>query len=61
MKNVSFRLTMAAIVISIFCWFAAAQPAAKANDSMIVSTEWLAQHLNDDALVLLHVGDQKEY
>lgn len=33
----------------------------KVRDSMIVSTEWLAKHLNDDGLVLLHVGDKKEY
>lgn len=34
---------------------------AKVRTSMIVSTEWLAQHLNDKSLVLLHVGDKKEY
>lgn len=34
---------------------------AKERNSMIVSTEWLAKHLNDKSLVLLHVGDQKEY
>ncbi len=34
---------------------------AKVRSSMIVSTEWLAQHLNDKSLVLLHVGDKKEY
>ena len=28
---------------------------------MIVSTAWLAEHLNDRSLVLLHVGDKKEY
>jgi hypothetical protein len=32
---------------------------AKVRGSMIVSTEWLAQHLNDKSLVLLHVGDKK--
>jgi len=31
------------------------------RDSMIVSTEWLAKHLKDDGLVLLQVGDKKEY
>jgi thiosulfate/3-mercaptopyruvate sulfurtransferase len=36
-----------------------AQP--KVRDSMIVSTEWLAKHLNDDSIVLLQVGDKKEY
>src|SRR6476659_10205149 len=34
---------------------------AKVRSSMIVSTEWLAEHLNDKSLVLLHVGDKKEY
>lgn len=34
---------------------------AKMRSSMIVSTEWLAQHLNDKSVVLLHVGDKKEY
>jgi thiosulfate/3-mercaptopyruvate sulfurtransferase len=29
--------------------------------SMIVSTEWLAQHLDDDSLVLLQVGEKDEY
>jgi Rhodanese-related sulfurtransferase len=34
---------------------------AKVNESMIVSTEWLAKHLNDDSLVLLQVGEKKEF
>jgi thiosulfate/3-mercaptopyruvate sulfurtransferase len=29
--------------------------------SLIVSTEWLAQHLKDDSLVLLQVGEKDEY
>ena len=29
--------------------------------SMIVSTEWLAEHLKDDSLVLLQVGEKDEY
>ena len=31
------------------------------NNPLIVSTEWLAQHLNDDSLVLLQVGDKNEF
>jgi thiosulfate/3-mercaptopyruvate sulfurtransferase len=31
------------------------------RQSMIVSVEWLAQHLKDDELVLLQVGEQDEY
>ena len=33
----------------------------KVRESMIVSTDWLAKHLKDNSLVLLHVGDKKEY
>ena len=33
----------------------------KVRSQMIVSTEWLAQHLNDSSLVLFHVGDKKDY
>jgi thiosulfate/3-mercaptopyruvate sulfurtransferase len=29
--------------------------------SLVVSTEWLAQHLKDDSLVLLQVGEKDEY
>ena len=31
------------------------------KDSMLVSTAWLAQHLNDTNLVILSVGDKSEY
>lgn len=33
----------------------------KVRSSMIVTTDWLAKHLNDKSLVLLHVGEKKEY
>jgi thiosulfate/3-mercaptopyruvate sulfurtransferase len=31
------------------------------RDNIVVSTKWLAQHLKDPNLVLLHVGDPREY
>jgi len=31
------------------------------RESLIISTEWLAKHLNDDSLVLLQVGEKSEY
>jgi thiosulfate/3-mercaptopyruvate sulfurtransferase len=31
------------------------------RDNLLVSTEWLAKHLDDPNLVLLHVGDSEEY
>jgi thiosulfate/3-mercaptopyruvate sulfurtransferase len=33
----------------------------KLNDSLIVTTDWLAKHLDDDSLVLLQVGEKDEY
>jgi thiosulfate/3-mercaptopyruvate sulfurtransferase len=33
----------------------------KLNESLIVTTDWLAKHLNDDSLVLLQVGEKDEY
>jgi thiosulfate/3-mercaptopyruvate sulfurtransferase len=43
---------------------APAQPAAGARDTrdtLLVTPTWLAAHLNDPDLVLLHVGDPSEY
>jgi thiosulfate/3-mercaptopyruvate sulfurtransferase len=37
------------------------RPDSKVRESMIVSPEWLAQHLKDDSLVLLQVGEKREY
>jgi thiosulfate/3-mercaptopyruvate sulfurtransferase len=33
----------------------------KVNESLIVSTEWLAKHLGDETLVLLQVGEKDEF
>ncbi|MEP6820154.1 MAG: sulfurtransferase [bacterium] len=33
----------------------------RVRQSMVVSTGWLAQHLKDDSLVLLQVGEKDEY
>jgi len=38
-----------------------AQGAARAAAPLTVSTAWLAEHLKDPNLVLLHVGDRKGY
>ena len=35
--------------------------AASPRDKIVVNTAWLAAHLNDPDLVLLHVGDKAEY
>ena len=33
----------------------------KVKESLIITTDWLAKHLNDDNLVLLQVGEKDEY
>ena len=38
-----------------------ARPVLGQRDQMLVSTAWLAQHLHDPNLVLLHVGSDGEY
>src|SRR5205823_103580 len=40
---------------------AAAQPAGAARDRLVVSAAWLAQHIDDPDLVLLHVGAKTTY
>lgn len=55
-------LVIAVVALLAFASFTAAQPASsKINNSMIVSTDWLSKHLNDNSLVLLQVGDKTEY
>jgi thiosulfate/3-mercaptopyruvate sulfurtransferase len=31
------------------------------NSAMLVTTDWLASHLKDESLVILHVGSRKDY
>jgi len=33
----------------------------KMDESLIVTTDWLAKNINDETLVILHVGDKTEY
>jgi thiosulfate/3-mercaptopyruvate sulfurtransferase len=40
---------------------AGAQKAGDPRDALLVSTAWLGQHLNDPALVLLHLGPDDAY
>ena len=55
------RVTFATAAASLLALSLSAQQPAGARDQMIVSTAWLAQHLKDPDLVLLHVGDPNEY
>ena len=54
------------IVRSVCCFMlsagiATAQSASEPREALLVSTAWLAQHLNDRDLVVLFVGDDNEY
>jgi thiosulfate/3-mercaptopyruvate sulfurtransferase len=60
MKRLSFLLPAMMLLLAISpSTQAAGDP--KVQESLIVSTDWLAKHLNDDSLVLLQVGDKAEY
>jgi thiosulfate/3-mercaptopyruvate sulfurtransferase len=43
------------------CFTAASAPAPTVRSSMVVTVEWVAQHLNDPNLVLLHVGQKDDF
>jgi thiosulfate/3-mercaptopyruvate sulfurtransferase len=49
------------IILSIFCAAAFASSTHGTRESLLVSTGWLADHLKDANLVLLSIGDAKEY
>lgn len=52
--------TLAAVLLAFVLvptLFAATSP----RESLVVDTAWLAKHLNDKNLALLHVGDKDEY
>jgi len=60
-----FRLA-AVLMLAIICspslqTSTQAKNDGRINKNLIVSTEWLAKHLKDDSLVLLQVGEKKEY
>jgi thiosulfate/3-mercaptopyruvate sulfurtransferase len=54
------------VLLALALLFAFGSAVATADDnkvqsSLIVSTEWVAKHLNDDSIVLLQVGAKDEY
>src|SRR5690349_14142502 len=54
-----FRMRIPTILFALF--IAASALAKSPRESMVVNTKWLAAHLKDANLVLLHVGDKDEY
>ena len=55
------HIRTAAALFALTLPFAAGASAASDRDRLLVSPDWLAAHLGDPALVLLHVGDPAEY
>ncbi len=54
---------LAAAVVTIVTLSAspAGRPAANPREALLTTTAWLAKHLGDPNLVVLHVGDAQEY
>jgi len=52
---------LVALGLFIFNSPSSAKSDPRIQTSLIVSTEWLAKHLDDESLVLLQVGDKAEY
>ncbi len=63
MKRASIFLVVISLLVITLGSGAQAQSrnSAKVKESLIVSTDWLAKHLKDDSLVLLQVGERKEF
>ena len=57
----AIALLVATLLLLSFSTTAQRKDERRVRQSMIVSTAWLAQHLNDNSLVLLQVGDKDEY
>ncbi len=55
------NIRAAAALFALALPFAAGASAAADRERLLVATDWLAAHLHDPALVLLHVGDPAEY
>lgn len=57
-----FLIVLGCVVLSLcFGSFVTSAEKEKVRSSMVVSTDWLEKHLSDKSLVLLQVGDKKEY
>ncbi|MET0395425.1 MAG: rhodanese-like domain-containing protein [Longimicrobiaceae bacterium] len=55
------RAALAALLLAAALPSTLPAQAAPARERMLVSGEWLARHLRDPGLVLLHVGERAEY
>jgi len=55
------RTIAATLVFALLAGGATTQAAQSPRDALLVSPAWLAAHLNDASLVLLHIGDRADY
>jgi thiosulfate/3-mercaptopyruvate sulfurtransferase len=58
MSRRSNRITLAVLIFLILSMstFAQERPGPGIRSNMLVSTDWLAQHVNDPGVIILHVG-----
>jgi len=54
-------LMAALTVVGVSTTVVAGAQAQDSRESIVVSADWVAEHLNDDNLVLLHVGEDTAY
>src|SRR5215831_15324174 len=65
-RNTVRSIFFAAVLTPLACFAASDTPASSttgaAHPELVVSTQWLADHLNDPKLVIVHIGhDEGEY
>lgn len=61
LKYLRFACAFTAVVVSVLFPVRAHGQGSDVRSKILVSTDWLAKHLNDRNLVLLHVGEKAEY
>lgn len=60
MKRYLFALTAILFAVSLVT-SVRGEGDPKVRESLVVSTDWVSQHIHDDSLVLLQVGEKDEY
>ena len=61
LKHARLAFAFSAVVVSILVPVRARGQDKDVRSKILISTDWLAKHLNDRNLVLLHVGEKAEY
>jgi thiosulfate/3-mercaptopyruvate sulfurtransferase len=61
MKATRIFCSLLTAVLMMFAASSLQSSQKEKKNEMLVSTEWLAKHIQDKSLVILHIGDKKEY